>query len=96
MEVTSIITIMFLFASIVILFIMYIRKKTKCPPCSKQDYMDEMDKKTIRRITPELDVQFSESNLPSKVYEDVFKNDNIWIGGMSFRYGRGSNNKKRL
>ena len=87
---------MFLFASIVILFIMYIIIIiTKCPPCSKQDEMDKIEKKTIR-ITPELDFQFSESNLPTKVYEDIFKNDNIWIGGMTMSYGRGSKSKQAL
>ena len=82
MEVTSIITIMFLFASIVILFIMYIRKKTNCQPCSTQDNQDNKNKKSIR-IKPELDFQFSEENLPSKVYEGIFTSPNPWIGGYS-------------
>lgn len=92
MQIISIITIFFAMI-IIILIILYITKKPSCPPCSNQD---QIEKKSIR-ITPELDIQFSEQNLPSKVYEDVFQNENIWISGYSsgMNAGRSVRNNKK-
>ena len=33
------------------------------------------------KIIPELDLQFSENNLPTNVYQDVFSGPNVWVGG---------------
>jgi len=35
-----------------------------------------------------IDTQFSTENLPSNLYNDMFNNDNIWIGGMSISSGK--------
>ena len=55
----------------------WMRSELKCPP-----------QRVIYRYIPEhtLDVQFSETNLPSVIYEDMFTQSSPWIGG----YGLGS------
>jgi hypothetical protein len=40
---------------------------------------------------PELDLQFDERNLPSRVYKDLFIGENVWIGG----YNGGMNTAAR-
>lgn len=90
MQITSIITVLFAMSNL-ILIIMYLTKKSRCPPCP------EPQSKSIR-IIPELDIQFSENNLPSKVYQDVFQNENIWVGGYSsgMNSGRGVRLKENI
>lgn len=76
--------------------IMYIVKKPRCPPCPDPEpcEIDNIGIKSVR-IIPELDIQFSENNLPSVVYQDVFTGPNVWIGGMSagMNSGRGVRQK---
>jgi hypothetical protein len=90
MEVISIIAILFAMSNL-ILIIMYIIKPIN-QPCPEQEKckIDNIGIKSVR-IIPELDMQFSDRNLPSLVYEDIFTNPNIWIGGMSsaMNSGRG-------
>lgn len=66
----------------IILMVMYFRKKPICPKCPEQEpcKIDNIGIPSVR-IIPELDLQFSENNLPSRIYEDVFTGPNIWIGG---------------
>lgn len=96
MQITSIIAVLFAMSNI-ILMIMYIVKKPRCPPCPEPEpcEIDNIGIKSVR-IIPELDIQFSENNLPSKVYQDVFQNENIWISGYSsgMNSGRGVIKKK--
>ena len=80
MQVISIIAILFAMIN-VILIIMYITREIQ--PCTKQEIIDNIGIKSVK-IIPELDIQFSESNLPSKVYTDIFQNENIWISGYSY------------
>lgn len=83
MQITSIIAVLFAMSNL-ILIIMYLTKKSICPPCP------EPQSKSIR-IIPELDIQFSENNLPSKVFQDIFTGPNLWISGYpsSINSGRG-------
>jgi len=39
--------------------------------------------RVVYRYVPEhtLDMQFSDSNKPSKLYKDMFVSKNIWVGG---------------
>jgi hypothetical protein len=91
MQLISIIAVLFAMSNLILL-IMYITKKPKSPPCPKQKpcVIDNIGIKSVR-IIPELDLQFSENNLPSKIYQDVFTNENIWVGGYSsgMNSGRG-------
>ena len=91
MQLISIIAVLFAMSNI-ILMIMYIVKKPRCPPCPDPEpcEIDNIGIKSVR-IIPELDIQFSERNLPSVVYQDVFQNENIWISGYSsgMNSGRG-------
>jgi hypothetical protein len=41
-----------------------------------------------KRIIPTVDIQFSEQNFPSVVYEDIFSGPNIWQGGYNLDQGR--------
>ncbi len=91
MQIISIIAVLFAMSNL-ILIIMYIVKKPRCPPCPDPE---PCEMKNSLRIIPELDIQFSENNLPSKVYQDVFTNENIWYGGYSsaMNSGRGVRQK---
>ncbi|NDC95842.1 hypothetical protein EB118_17355 [bacterium] len=46
----------------------------KCPDCNSS-------------IVP-LDVQFSEANRPSAIYNDMFNSSNVWMGGYNMDAGR--------
>jgi hypothetical protein len=91
MQLISIIAVLFAMSNI-ILMIMYIVKKPRCPPCPEPEpcEIDNIGIKSVR-IIPELDIQFSERNLPSAVYQDVFTGPNLWISGYpaSINAGRG-------
>lgn len=94
MQVISIIAILFAMIN-VILIIMYLTKQPICPPCPKEEpcEIDNIGIKSVR-IIPELDIQFSERNLPSKVYEDIFTGPNTWFGDFSgMNSGRGVRQK---
>jgi hypothetical protein len=41
-----------------------------------------------RKIIPIADIQFSEQNFPSVVYEDIFNGPNVWQGGYNLDQGR--------
>jgi hypothetical protein len=97
MQLISMIAVLFAMSNI-ILMIMYLVKKPRCPPCPEQEpcEIDNIGIKSVR-IIPELDIQFSERNLPSKVYQDVFTGPNVWIGGYSsgMNSGRGIKQKNK-
>lgn len=42
----------------------------------------------IYRYKPELDLQFDERNMPSKVYDYVFNGGNVYQGGYHLDQGR--------
>lgn len=42
----------------------------------------------VYRYRPELDLQFDENNMPSKVYDDIFTGPNVYQGGYSDTYKR--------
>jgi NADH:ubiquinone oxidoreductase subunit F (NADH-binding) len=65
----------FLFIILVVIVIwLYLKSKCEtcqvCEPCKKGS-----------KNQPELDIQFSENNLPSNVYKDMFTRSSIWVGG---------------
>jgi hypothetical protein len=35
----------------------------------------------VYRYRPELDLQFDERNMPSKIYDDIFNSPNVYQGG---------------
>jgi hypothetical protein len=39
-------------------------------------------------IIPIADIQFSEQNFPSVVYQDIFSGPNVWQGGYNLDQGR--------
>jgi hypothetical protein len=43
---------------------------------------------STRKIIPIADIQFSEQNFPSVVYEDIFNGPNVWQGGYNLDQGR--------
>ena len=75
MQLSDIIIIILLISSI-FLFIMTFFKK--CPPQTQPII--------VYKNYPELDLQFSENNLPSHLYNNVFNEQNPWIGG--YKLGR--------
>lgn len=42
----------------------------------------------IYRYKPELDLQFDENNMPSKIYDYVFTGPNVYQGGYNLDQGR--------
>ncbi len=82
MQLTTITTILCAMTTILLAFGMYIITKTKCPVCPelKPCVIDNIGIPSVR-IIPELDIQFSENNLPSVVYTDIFTGPNVWLGG---------------
>jgi hypothetical protein len=42
----------------------------------------------IYRYKPELDLQFDENNMPSKIYDYVFTGPNVYQGGYHMDQGR--------
>ena len=84
MQLTAISSIFFALTTILLIFGMYILNKTKCPVCPelKPCIIDNIGIPSVR-IIPELDIQFSDNNLPSNVYNDLFTGPNVWLGGFS-------------
>lgn len=48
----------------------------------------DLTDKNERKIVPIADIQFSEQNFPSVVYEDIFSGPNVWQGGYNLDQGR--------
>jgi hypothetical protein len=44
------------------------------------------DIKILYRYRPELDLQFSETNLPSKIYDYIFNEPNVFQGGYNLEH----------
>lgn len=44
--------------------------------------------KILYKYKPELDLQFSEQNMPSKIYDYVFTSPNVYQGGYNLDQGR--------
>lgn len=55
------------------------RSERECPP-------QKIEYKYIPNY--QLDVQYSEENMPSKVFSDMFKTSSIWIGGSELGIGK--------
>lgn len=89
-----IITIFFAFTTAVSLYFYW----SLSEKCSESKIMEI--KKLIRVIpltqtalagkVPTVDIQFSEKNFPSVVYDDLFTSGNIWQGGYQLDQGRTS------
>ena len=75
----DIIILLLLVIGIIFVSISWFKNELHCPP-----------PQIIYRYVPSntLDVQFSKENLPSNLYNDMFNNDNVWIGGMSISMGK--------
>ena len=73
MEFSDIFIILLIIISI-ILFALALMKR--CPECINQPII-------VYKKFPELDLQFSPDNYPTKVYNDVFTGNNPWLGGYS-------------
>lgn len=84
MQLTTISLILFALTTILLIFGIYIMNQTKCSVCPeiKPCVIDNIGIKSVK-IIPELDIQFSDDNLPSVVYNDLFTGSNIWLGGYS-------------
>lgn len=84
MQLTAISSILFALTTVLLIFKMYIMNKTKCPVCPelKPCIIDNIGIPSVR-IIPELDIQFSDNNLPTVVYNDLFTGPNVWLGGYS-------------
>ena len=72
----STLTTMLFFITTVITLYMYYSKGSYCPPkkCIETRALQQ-------KIIPTVDIQFSEQNFPSVVYNDIFSGDNVWQGG---------------
>ena len=68
MQLTAIGSILFALTTILLAFGMYLMNKTRCPVCPELTpcVIDNIGIPSVR-IIPELDIQFSENNLPSAV-----------------------------
>lgn len=75
----DVIVLLLLIVGIVLISISWVKKDLQCPP-----------PQIIYRYVPAnvIDVQFSDENLPNKIYTDMFNNDNIGIGGYSISSGK--------
>ena len=75
----DILVLLILIIGIIFVSISWFKNELHCPP-----------PRIIYKYIPAniLDTQFSKENLPSNLYNDMFNNDNIWIGGMSISSGK--------
>ena len=75
----DVIVLLLLIVGIVLISVSWVKKDLQCPP-----------PQIIYRYVPAniVDVQFSDENLPSKIYTDMFNNDNIGIGGYAISSGK--------
>jgi len=56
---------------------------TKC-----QTQNNKSQPQIIYRYQPELDLQFSKNNMPSKIYDYIFTGENVYQGGYHIDQGR--------
>jgi hypothetical protein len=70
MQISDLIIIFLMITSITLFTMSYL----KTCPVQKQPIV-------VYKNYPELDLQFSENNLPSHLYNNVFNEPNPWIGG---------------
>ena len=80
MELITSIAILFAITSILLFTGMFFIKQNSTCPELKPCVINNIGIPGVR-IIPELDLQFSENNLPSTVYQDVFTGSNVWLGG---------------
>lgn len=75
----DIIVLLLLIFGIILITVSWVKSDLQCPP-----------PQIIYRYVPEtiLDTQFSEKNLPNKIYSNMFNTDNIWIGGQTMSMGK--------
>lgn len=75
----DILVLLILIIGIIFVSISWFKNELNCPP-----------PRIIYKYVPAnvIDVQFSKENLPSNIYNDMFNNDNIWIGGMTMSMGK--------
>jgi len=75
----DILVLLMLIIGIIFVSISWFKNELHCPP-----------PRIIYKYVPAnvIDTQFSKENLPSNIYNDMFNNDNIWIGGMSMSMGK--------
>jgi len=75
----DVIVLILLIVGIIFVTVSFFKDDLKCP-----------HPQIIYRYVPEnvIDTQFSEKNLPSNLYTDMFNNDNIWVGGMNMSMGK--------
>ena len=79
MNATEIVIYLILLCGIVSIALAVFRSERECPP-QKIEY----------RYIPnyELNVVYSENNLPTKVFSDMFKKSSPWIGGTQLGIGK--------
>lgn len=81
------IKIVFIIFLVVILigFVIWLYLKSKCETCQvhcKAEALLQINSEPYKKTNQlELDIQFSDKNLPSNVYKDMFTRSNIWVGG---------------
>ena len=75
----DILVLLILIIGIIFVSISWFKNELHCPP-----------PRIIYKYVPAnvIDTQFSKENLPSNIYNDMFNNDNIWVGGMSISMGK--------
>lgn len=71
MELSDIIIIMLLISCLLMWIITFI---TECPSVKSPPLI-------IYKYNPELDLQFDERNFPSKIYNNLFGGENVYMGG---------------
>lgn len=79
MELSDFIIIILLSSSVLIWFMNFYRA---CPP------IIQPRPQIIYRYRPELDLQFDENNMPSKIYDYIFTGPNVYQGGYHMDQGR--------
>lgn len=70
MEISTIIVIILLITAILLFILNFLKN---CPP--------QKPPVIVYKSYPALDLQFSKANFPSKVFDNVFNGNNIWLGG---------------
>lgn len=75
----DIIVLLLLIVGIIFITVSWVKNDLQCPP-----------PQIIYRYVPAniIDTQFSEDNLPNKIYNNMFNNDNVWIGGTTISMGK--------
>lgn len=80
MELSDFIIIVLLISCVSIWFANFVGKCPVPPPPPPPEI--------IYRYKPELDLQFDERNMPSKIYDYVFTGPNVYQGGYHMDQGR--------